>query len=299
MVSAFARETGTLTAPLPLLAMTSTLMRLIVLALSLLAAGSAAEDARPVVDAAKVREERPRDPALPTFFIVGDSTVKSAGQGGAYGWGERLAPHFDPARINVVNHAIGGRSSRTYFTEGRWARTLAQVRAGDFVIIQFGHNDGGRIGDPAAKGRPSGRGTGPETVEDTRRDGTREEVHTFGWYLARYVDEARAKGATVILVSPVPHRDRWENGRDFADHAAWAAEVARARGALYFDLTLAVSDAYRRVGVDRVATFFADRATHTNDAGARFNAACVADGLRSLPGNPLGTYFAPAPPTAP
>ena len=54
-----------------------------------------------------------------------------------------------------------------------------------------------------------------------------------------------------------------------------------------------------RVGVDRVATFFADRATHTNDAGARFTAACVAAGLRSLPGNPLGTYFAPAPPTAP
>ena len=119
----------------------------------------AADDVRPVVDAAKVREEKPVEATLPTFFIVGDSTVKSAGQLGAYGWGERVAPYFDPKKINVVNHAIGGRSSRTFFTEGRWERTLAQMKAGDFVIIQFGHNDGGRIGDPTAKGRPSGRGT--------------------------------------------------------------------------------------------------------------------------------------------
>lgn len=279
--------------------MTFRFLRLWAGLLGTMASGLAAEDARPVVEASRIREESPVNPALPTLFLVGDSTVKSGGQGGAYGWGERLAPYFDPARINVVNHAIGGRSSRTFLTEGRWARTLAQVRAGDFIIVQFGHNDGGRIGDPAAKGRPSGRGTGPETVEDTRRDGTREQVHTFGWYLARYVEEGRAKGATVILASPVPHRDRWETGRDFADHAAWAAEVARKGGALYFDLTLVVSAAYRRVGAEQVGTFFADRATHTNDAGARFNAACVVTGLRSLPGDPLGSYLARQAPAAP
>jgi lysophospholipase L1-like esterase len=131
------------------------------------------EDERPVIDASKVSEEKPADPKLPTFFIVGDSTVKSGGHGGAFGWGERITPFFDTTKINVVNHAIGGRSSRTFFTEGRWDRVLAQMKTGDIVIIQFGHNDGATIGDPKAKGRPSGRGIGPETVEDVKPDGTK------------------------------------------------------------------------------------------------------------------------------
>lgn len=250
-----------------------------------------ADDVRPVVDAAKVPDEAVRDAKLPTLFIAGDSTVKSGGQNGAFGWGERIAPYFDARKLNVVNHAIGGRSSRTFYTEGRWDKLLAQVKAGDFVVIQFGHNDGGRIGDPANKNRASGRGIGAETTEDTRPDGSKEMVHSFGWYMARYVADARAKGATVILFSPVPHRDQWEHGRDFATFAEWDAQVAQAGGARFIDLTMLVSDAYRSAGAERVNGLFSDARTHTNDAGAQFNAARVAAGLKALPGNPLGGYF--------
>jgi lysophospholipase L1-like esterase len=249
-----------------------------------------AEDDRPVVDAAKIREEKPVDPKLPTFFIVGDSTVKSGGNKSMFGWGERITPFFDTTKINIVNHAIGGRSSRTFFTEGRWDKVVAQMKTGDFVIIQFGHNDGGRIGDPKNKNRASVRGLGPETVEDTKPDGTKEQVHSFGWYMSRYVADAKAKGVTVILCSPIPHKDRWENGRDFAEFAEWDAEVAKTGGALYFDLTMLISDGYRKLGADRVAAFFADERTHTTDAGAQFNAACVIAGLRSLPGDPLAAF---------
>jgi lysophospholipase L1-like esterase len=266
----------------------------IVLLLTLAIAGRlrAAEDERPVVDASTVKEDTITNQALPTFHIVGDSTVKSGGTGaGLWGWGERITPFFDTQKINVINHAIGGRSARTFFTEGRWDKVLAVTKPGDFVIIQFGHNDGGRIGDPAAKGRPDGPGIGDETVEDTKADGTKELVHTFGWYMARYVTDARAKGATVILVSPIPHKQRWETGRDFATFAQWDQAVARAHGALFFDLTLVVTDAYKKVGHDKVETFFADKGTHTSDTGAQFNAACVVAGLKSLPGNPLGRYF--------
>ena len=258
------------------------------------AAGQAipsAEDDRPVVDASKVAGERPRDPSLPSLFLVGDSTVKSGGANGAIGWGERIAPHFDTAKINVVNHAIGGRSSRTFFTEGRWDKVLAQLKAGDFVAIQFGHNDGARIGDPAGKNRGSAPGTGPETVEDTRPDGSKEQVHSFGWYMARYVADARAKGATVILLSPVPHRDVWEQGRDFASYAQWDEEVARKGGALYADLTMVVSDAYRKAGASVVNGYFSDARTHTNEAGAQFNAARVVDAFKTLPGKPLAAYL--------
>jgi lysophospholipase L1-like esterase len=250
-----------------------------------------AEDARPIVDASRVPDEAARDPKLPTLFLVGDSTVKSGGQNGAFGWGERIAPFFDARKLNVVNQAIGGRSSRTYFTEGRWDKVLAQVRPGDFVVIQFGHNDGGRIGDPANKNRAAGRGIGPETVEDTRLDGSKDSVHTFGWYMEKYVADARAKGATVILCSPVPHRDKWQQGRDFADFAEWDAQVAQAGGAQFIDLTMLVSEAYRTAGETTVNGFFSDARTHTNDAGARFNAGRVAAGLKGLPGNPFKAYF--------
>lgn len=251
----------------------------------------ALEDERPVVDAGKAPGVQPRDPSLPSLFLVGDSTVKSGGANGAIGWGERIASHFDTHRINIVNHAIGGRSSRTFFTEGRWARVLEQIKPGDFVAIQFGHNDGGRIGDPANKNRASVAGIGPETVEDTKPDGSKEQVHSFGWYMARYVADAKAKGATVIVLSPVPHRDVWENGRDFANFAQWGQQVAQQGGALFADLTMVISDAYRQQGAKVVDTYFSDARTHTNEAGAQFNAARVVDAFNTLPGKPLAQYL--------
>jgi lysophospholipase L1-like esterase len=251
-----------------------------------------AQDERPVVDASKVSVEKIANAALPTFHIVGDSTVKSGGTGaGLWGWGERITPFFDTNKINVINHAIGGRSARTFFNEGRWQKVLDAIKPGDFVIVQFGHNDQGRIGDPAMKGRPDGKGIGDETVEDIKPDGTEELVHTFGWYMAKFTTDAQAKGATVILVSPIPHKQHWENGRDFASIADWDEQVAKKNGALYFDLTMVVTDAYKKVGAEKVATFFADKGTHTSDLGAQFNAACVVAGLKSLTGDPLENYF--------
>jgi lysophospholipase L1-like esterase len=251
----------------------------------------AADDERPVVDASKVPVEKIANAALPTFHIVGDSTVRSGGGSGHWGWGERIAPYFDTNKINIVNQAIAGRSARTYFTDGHWQSTIASVKAGDFLIIQFGTNDGGKIGDPANKNRADLPSTGDETAEDTKPDGTKELVHTFGWYMAQFVTQAQARGATVILVSSIPHKDSWETRRDFASFAQWDAEVAKAHGALFFDLTMAITDAYKKIGAEKVATFFADQRTHTTDAGAQFNAACVIAGLKSLANNPLAPYF--------
>ena len=250
-------------------------------------------DDRPVVDARKVKVEAPRDPKLPSLVLIGDSTVRSGGQNGAWGWGERLSAFFDTQRINVVNNAIGGRSSRTFFTEGRWAAVLEQLKPGDTLLVQFGHNDGARIGDPAGKNRGSVPGTGPEAVEDTKPDGTKEMVQSFGWYLARYISDAKAKGASVVILSPVPHKDRWQAGqpRDFENYAAWGEQVARANGAQFIDLTLLITEAYRAVGPERVETYFSDARTHSNEAGAVFNATQVARGLGQLPGQPLQGYL--------
>jgi lysophospholipase L1-like esterase len=207
------------------------------------------------------------------------------------GLGERIRSFFDTNKINVVNHAIAGRSARTFYTEGRWRKVLDALKPGDFVIIQFGTNDGGRIGDPANKHRADGAGIGEETVEDMMPSGTNEIVHTFGWYMANFVTSGQAKGATVILVSPIPHKDRWETGRDFETFAQWDAEVAKAHNALFFDLTMVITGAYKKAGAEKVATFFSDQRTHTTDVGAQFNAARVIAGLKSLPGNPLENYL--------
>jgi lysophospholipase L1-like esterase len=102
-----------------------------------------------------------RQAAKPTLFLVGDSTVK-VGTTGQVGWGERIADYFDPARIAVVNDARGGRSSRTFLTEGLWDRVLTDVRQGDFVVMQFGHNDGSALFDTNPP-RGSIKGTGEET----------------------------------------------------------------------------------------------------------------------------------------
>jgi lysophospholipase L1-like esterase len=256
----------------------------------------ASEDERPVVDDLPVAQESGIESALPTLHLVGDSTVRSGGVAGMWGWGERISPFFDPHKIHVVNHAIGGRSARTYLSEGRWKKVADLIKPGDFLIIQFGHNDQGRIGDPANKGRADGAGTGDETVEDTKPDGTKELVHTFGWYMAKFVADAQAKGATPILCSPIPHKQRWESANDFESIARWSEEVAVSNRAYYFNLTRIITEAYKKVGKDTVETFFADKGTHTNDLGARFNANCVIAGLKGLPGGPLDRFLSPVPP---
>jgi hypothetical protein len=136
--------------------------------------------------AAPVR--RPLDPKLPTVFILGDST---ASNGDRLGWGDPFADYFDLTKINVANRARGGRSSRTFFTEGLWDKALAEMKAGDYAIIQFGHNDGGPI--DVAPFRGSMPGLGEETKEITTRTGDKEVVRTFGWYMRKYIADVYEK----------------------------------------------------------------------------------------------------------
>ncbi len=181
------------------------------------------------------------------------------------------------------------------------------MTCGDVVLIQFGHNDGGRMGDPAAQQRGVVPGIGPDTADEAMPDGSRETVLSFGAYLTRYVRGALDAGAVPVLLSPVPHKDRWLQGRDCEQFADWDRQVARREGALFIDLTMIVTGAYHALGEARVAGLFADARTHTNDAGARLNAACVARGLRRLPQalllpmlrgeGPDGTAAAPLQPT--
>ena len=229
--------------------------------------------------------------ARPTLFLIGDSTVK-VGTAGQVGWGDRIGKYFDAAAIDVVNAARGGRSSRTYLTEGLWDRVLEQMRPGDFVIMQFGHNDGSAL---FTTDRPRGSipGTGEETQQGTiELTGQHEVVHSFGWYLRHYIADARAKGATPIVCSPIP-RNTWKDGRIVRDqYGEWARDVATSTGAAFVDLNDIIARRYEDMGPDPVSVFFPDDHTHTNAAGADVNAASVITGLKALKECRLCAFFA-------
>jgi lysophospholipase L1-like esterase len=255
----------------------------------------AADDPRPVVDDSKAPVEKPANPKLPTLFLVGDSTMKSNLP--LRGWASEISPYFDTAKINIVNRAIGGRSSRTFVNEGRWDKVLGELKPGDFVMIQFGHNDAGKYDDPAAKGRPSLRGDGEETAEVSKPDGSKEIIHTFGWYMRKYCNDAQAKGAKVILCSMVPHKD-W-NGDNIKRNeqttfVKWTADAAKTTGAQFIDINEVIAEELEKLGKDKVEPLFGDARTHSTPAGAKFNAKCVVSTLKTLDPDPLEKYFSDA-----
>lgn len=240
----------------------------------------------------------PAAPVLPSLFLIGDSTVRNGrgdGEGGQWGWGDELPLWLATEKINIVNRAIGGLSSRTFLTQGHWQRVLTLLKPGDFVLMQFGHNDSGPLNDTTrARGTIKGTGGERETI-DNLLTGRRETVHTYGWYLRHYIREARAYGAWPVVCSPVP-RKRWENGkivRSQNGYGDWARQVAAEEGAAFIDLGELVATRYDELGPEAVDAMFGDAHTHTSLAGARLGAAVVATALAKMPDDPLRDYLRP------
>jgi lysophospholipase L1-like esterase len=262
----------------------------------------AADVDRPVEDAAKFKLQTKANPALPTLYLIGDSTMK-VGTAGQRGWGEELAPFFDPKKINVVNQAIGGRSSRTYQTEGRWDAALAMIEKGDFVIIQFGHNDASPVNeDPPVTAGTRARGTikgvGEETQEvDNILTKKHEVVHTFGWYMRKYVTDVKARGATPIVFSLTP-RNNWRDGKIVRasgdNYGGWAQQVAEATGAIFVDDNEIIAEGLDKLGPDKTLPLFADKKLHFSPEGAAFAAKMAVSGLKSIAGKPLDEYLSDA-----
>lgn len=254
--------------------------------------GQVKDDPRPVVDDSKAKVDAAINPKLPTLFIVGDSTLNSNAP--MRGWGQELPQFFDLTKINVVNRAIGGRSSRSFQYEGRWDKVVADLKPGDFVILQFGHNDVGKYDDPSAKDRPSLHGEGEDTAEVTRLDGKKEIVHTFGWYMRKYGDDVRAKGSTMIFCSMVPHKD-WADGKivrkESETFVQWTKNAATATHADFINLNEIIALQFESLGLDKVAPLFGDARTHSTPAGALLNAKAVVSGIKTLRKPKLSKYL--------
>jgi len=266
----------------------------------LAAALSAQTPATPAPDLTKnpAPTRAPLNPALPTLFIAGDSTAARGRGERQQGWAEPFAHYFDLAKINVANRARGGRSSRTFITEGVWDQLLADLKPGDFVLIQFGHNDASPVNEdasvpPAARrARGSIPGVGDETqAVDNIITKKHEVVHTFGWYLRKMIADTKAKGATPIVLS-LTIRNIWKDGKlePTSRHSQWSAETAAATSTAFFDLSTAVAAQFEKLGAEKTAALYPQDHTHFGAAGAEVRVVTRVTRRGTLPGNPLAAF---------
>jgi rhamnogalacturonan acetylesterase len=230
--------------------------------------------------------------SIPALLIIGDSTVHNTGAG-LKGWGDVIAQHFDTNRIVVQNHALGGRSSRTFQTQGWWAKTLAASQPGDFLLIQFGHNDTSPIND-TNRARGTLPGLGEEATNIVNGLTLQPEtVHTYGWYLRGYIAEARKRGVTPIVCSPVPRLPQPGKEQDVTRYIGWARDVAAEQAVAFIDLNSLIMTRYAGLSSDEIKTnyFTPKDSTHFNPVGAELNADCVVSGIRRLTNCALKDYL--------
>ena len=184
--------------------------------------------------------------------------------------------------LPVVNQAVAGRSARSYTVEGRFSTIINEVKAGDFVIIEFGHNDGTSSPD---NGREDAVGDGYNTVATVtdatyaqtsyflipltlRRSGTVSVIHTFNYYIQNAVTNITARGANAIVSSQTPD-NIWTNGAIAAGprFQQYAKEAAANTGAPYVDHYSYVAQAYEALGETTVNTYYPIDHTHTSVTG--------------------------------
>jgi rhamnogalacturonan acetylesterase len=233
----------------------------------------------------------------PTLYLAGDSTV-------AHGWGDFISVYFDSTRINIENRAVAGTSSRTFFTKtvhdtkmaanGMWDGIIKDLKPGDYVMIEFGHNDDAPLAD-TARSRGSIKGTGNDSAivfnPFTRQQ---EVVHTYGWYLKRLVNDVKARGATAIICSPIP-KDQWQNKKIVrldSSYNKWCAEAAAYSGAYFINLNHLIANRYDREDTVQVSrNYFNPDRIHTTNTGSKFNALILVNAIRNTPDLPLKFFL--------
>ena len=161
-----------------------------------------------------------------SIYVVGDSTVQTY-KDNVYpqtGWGQVLGYFFDASRVKVLNYAIGGRSSRTFIEEGRLDEVKGKLQKGDFLFVQFGHND-----------------------RDYSKSARYVEPSQFSGYIQKYVDAGQAKGANVVLVSPMNlngSRNVFSTGSNNYDARGMMQTVAKNNKIPFVDLNMKSYNTY-------------------------------------------------------
>ena len=203
---------------------------------------------------------------LPTLYLAGDSTVTDQGVQPSASWGQML-PRFFAADIAVANHAESGETLKSFVTELRLDKMLSTVKAGDWVMIQFGHNDQ--------------KVQWPQTYA--------EAATTYRSWLRTFIAEVRRRGATPILVTSPERRNFDATGRivpSLGDYAEAVRAVAKLESVALIDLNPMSIRFYEALGPDHSPYAFADEGrdkTHHNTYGAYSLARMIVEGLRIAP----------------
>ena len=203
-------------------------------------------------------------PQLPTVFLAGDSTVTDQPREPGASWGQMLPRFFQPTVV-VANHAESGETLKSFITELRLDKLLSQMKPGDYLFIQFAHNDQ--------------KQNWPQTYV--------EAATTYRAYLKVYIAEARRRGATPVLVTPMQRRQFDAAGKirnSHGDYPAAVRAVAAEEHVALIDLEQMSIAFYEALGpADSPRAFSADGrdATHHNNYGAYELAKCVAIGVRN------------------
>jgi lysophospholipase L1-like esterase len=211
-----------------------------------------------------------------TVFIAGDSTaaVKQENKRPETGWGERLQKHFDEKKVRVDDLALNGRSTRTFIGEGRWQALIDKVKPGDYVLIQFGHND-----------------------ESPQKVNAYTPPDDFRHNLERFVAEVRAKKATPVLLTPVMRRRFDKDGKFLDTHGEYpdlTRRVAAEQKVALIDMHHMSEKVLVKYGPEESRKLFlqlkagenpnypdgVEDNTHFSPLGADIMAALVADGIR-------------------
>ena len=214
-----------------------------------------------------------------SIYMIGDSTMsnkKNPEINPEHGWGQ-VFPEFFNEQISIQNHAVNGRSSRSFIDEGRWQAVLDELKSGDYVLIQFGHND--------QKYKDSTRFTNPYT--GYRRN------------LEKFVKETREKGANPVLLSSIVRRKFNEFGTLEDTHGVYpfiVREVAREMDVPFIDLQLKTEDLVISLGPEKSKELYLwikpgendyipngrEDNTHLNYYGAKKIAGLAVEGIKEL-----------------
>ena len=217
----------------------------------------------------------PALPATVTVHIAGDSTAAIFPPDDAtlrVGWGA-VFPEFFGAGVVINDAARSGRSSKSFIDEGFWEAVRVQIQPGDYVFIEFAHND--------------------ETVDDPLR--FTDPATTFRDYLRMYIDDTRAAGGFAVLLTPISRRnfDGLLIQDTHGDYPEAVIAVGQETGTPVIDMTEKTRIFLEALGpVDSVPLFAVDDRTHTVASGAREMAGLVVEGIREL-GFPLAERLLP------
>ena len=201
----------------------------------------------------------------PTIYVIGDSTASeyAANLHPRMGWAQPLQEYFSPACAKVEDKALSGRSSKSFYDEGAWSPIQTRLHPGDYVLIQFGHND--------------------EKSEDRAR--YTEPFGSYQMYLSTYIDDALAAEATPILLTSI-ERNSWRNGElgeTHGDYPEAVRQLADARQVLLVDMTALTHAYFERIGQAATTKLFMNLSagespnyprgnsdnTHLQETGAR------------------------------